>query len=98
MKRILVRGAGDVGSAVAHRLFTAGYAVVLHNDYEFLFEPESDGIEDTEIARRAGLTEIAFSAWFDGFDNTPPVHPYVEPDPEWWKRAPVPEDLNDDGE
>ena len=28
--RILVRGANDVGSAVAHRLFTAGYSVVIH--------------------------------------------------------------------
>jgi xanthine dehydrogenase accessory factor len=29
--RILVRGSGDVGSAVAHRLFTAGYAVAIHD-------------------------------------------------------------------
>ena len=29
--RVLVRGAGDVGSAVAHRLFAAGYGVVLHD-------------------------------------------------------------------
>ena len=28
--RILIRGANDVGSAVAFRLFTAGYSVVLH--------------------------------------------------------------------
>jgi xanthine dehydrogenase accessory factor len=28
--RILVRGANDVGSAVAHRLFTTGYAVMIH--------------------------------------------------------------------
>jgi xanthine dehydrogenase accessory factor len=28
----LVRGVGDVGSAVAHRLFRAGHAVVLHDD------------------------------------------------------------------
>lgn len=28
--RILVRGSGDVGSAVAHRLFTEGYAVAIH--------------------------------------------------------------------
>ena len=28
--RILIRGANDVGSAVAHRLFTAGYSVVIH--------------------------------------------------------------------
>jgi len=30
--RVLVRGAGDVGSAVAHRLFMAGYAVAIHDD------------------------------------------------------------------
>lgn len=29
---VLVRGATDVGSAVAHRLFTAGHRVVLHDD------------------------------------------------------------------
>ncbi len=29
MTRVVVRGAGDVGSAVAHRLFAAGYRVVL---------------------------------------------------------------------
>lgn len=28
--RILIRGANDVGSAVAHHLFTAGYSVVIH--------------------------------------------------------------------
>lgn len=28
----LVRGVGDVGSAVAHRLFQEGYAVVIHDD------------------------------------------------------------------
>ena len=31
MKLILVRGIGDVGSAVAHRLFGAGYAVAIHD-------------------------------------------------------------------
>lgn len=29
---ILIRGCGDVGSAVAHRLFGAGYRVVIHDD------------------------------------------------------------------
>ncbi len=29
---VLVRGCGDVGSAVAHRLFGAGYRVVIHDD------------------------------------------------------------------
>jgi len=28
---VLVRGIGDIGSAVAHRLFREGYAVVLHD-------------------------------------------------------------------
>src|SRR5579863_6389659 len=28
---VVVRGSGDVGSAVAHRLFRAGYRVVIHD-------------------------------------------------------------------
>ncbi len=32
--RVVVRGTGDVGSAVAHRLFLAGCAVVLHESTE----------------------------------------------------------------
>jgi hypothetical protein len=74
-------------------LWDAGFQ---DNDYELLFDPENDGIEDTEYARRTGLTDIQFSAWFDGFNNTPPVPPYVEPDPEWWKRAAVPEGPGDE--
>lgn len=30
-KRVLVRGIGDIGSAVAHKLFTSGYLVVIHD-------------------------------------------------------------------
>lgn len=29
---VLVRGSGDIGSAMAHRLFTAGFPVVIHDD------------------------------------------------------------------
>src|SRR5262245_23649466 len=29
---ILVRGVGDIGSAIAHRLFREGYAVIIHDD------------------------------------------------------------------
>ena len=31
MALVLIRGAGDVGSAVAHRLFSAGHSVVIHD-------------------------------------------------------------------
>jgi xanthine dehydrogenase accessory factor len=29
---VLVRGVGDIGSAVAHHLFRAGYGIVMHDD------------------------------------------------------------------
>ena len=32
--RVVVRGTGDIGSAVAHRLFQAGHAVVIHESPE----------------------------------------------------------------
>lgn len=31
---ILIRGANDLGSAVAHRLFTSGYAVIIHENLQ----------------------------------------------------------------
>jgi hypothetical protein len=31
---IIIRRSGDVGSAVAHRLFVEGYAVVIHDEVD----------------------------------------------------------------
>ena len=63
MLRILVRGSGDVGSAVAHFLFLAGYGVVIHDSTQpsttrrrmafadAIFDGESilDGVESKRI-------------------------------------------------
>lgn len=46
---ILVRGCGDVGSAVAHRLFQAGWAVVLH-----------DTPQPTTTRRKMAFTDAIF--------------------------------------
>ena len=57
--RILVRGANDVGSAVAHRLFTAGYPVVIHE----ILQPST-------TRRRMSFTDAIFDgrAMLDGVD------------------------------
>jgi xanthine dehydrogenase accessory factor len=47
--RILIRGANDVGSAVAHVLFTAGYSVILH-----------DTSQPTTTRRRMSFTDAIF--------------------------------------
>ena len=47
--RVLVRGSGDVGSAVAHRLFRAGYAVVIH-----------DAPQPTATRRAMAFTDAVF--------------------------------------
>jgi len=49
MRRILVRGAGDIGSAVAHRLFSDGYAVAIH-----------DGPQPTATRRGMAFTDAVF--------------------------------------
>ena len=68
--RILIRGANDVGSAVAHRLFTAGYSVVIHEmrmpttprrrmsftDAVFDGDAILDGVE-AELVRRIALLD-----------------------------------------
>jgi xanthine dehydrogenase accessory factor len=57
--RILVRGANDVGSAVAHRLFAAGYSVVIHE----IPQP-------TTTRRRMSFTDTIFDgrATLDGVE------------------------------
>lgn len=49
---ILVRGANDIGSAVAHRLFMAGYSVVIHE----LLLP-------TTTRRRMSFTDAVFDGY-----------------------------------
>jgi xanthine dehydrogenase accessory factor len=57
MARCLVRGVGDVGSAVAHALFRAGHAVAIH-----------DGPAPTAHRRRMAFVDAVFdgSAILDG--------------------------------
>ena len=52
MFRILVRGSGDVGSAIAHCLFRAGYGVVIH-----------DSAQTTTTRRKMAFAD----AIFDGY-------------------------------
>lgn len=49
MLTVLVRGTGDVGSAVAHRLFSSGYAVVMH-----------DGPQPTTTRRKMAFADAVF--------------------------------------
>jgi xanthine dehydrogenase accessory factor len=57
MKIILVRGSGDVGSAVAQKLFGAGYAVLIH-----------DSAQPTATRRKMAFCDAIFdgSAILDG--------------------------------
>ncbi len=44
-------------------------------DYEFLFRPEWDGIEDSEIAEADGMF-LRFDQWFIPYASSGWVHPY----------------------
>ena len=46
---VLIRGTGDIGSAVGHRLFTAGYTVLLH-----------DGAQPNATRRGMAFTDAVF--------------------------------------
>lgn len=50
--KILIRGSGDVGSAVAYRLFQAGYVTVIH-----------DVPQPTATRRRMAFTDAIFEGW-----------------------------------
>ncbi len=56
---VLVRGVGDIGSAVAHRLFSDGYAVVIH-----------DSSQPTTTRRKMAFADAVFdgAAWLEGVE------------------------------
>jgi len=50
-------------------------------DFEFLFDPKFDGIEESEMDEFSGMTNLRFEDWFTPFANVPYVHPYVAETP-----------------
>jgi hypothetical protein len=59
-------------------------------DFEMLFDPADDGIEDTALAARLGIANLKYDEWFVPFNAPRYVHPFVD-DEETWKQV----DLND---
>jgi len=46
-------------------------------DFEFLFEGEYEGIEETEVAQVMGIGNLAFADWFKPFRDEVTVHPFT---------------------
>jgi hypothetical protein len=46
-------------------------------DYALLFDPQWDGIEDSERGRRLGIANLRFDEWFKPFRKEAPIHPYI---------------------
>jgi xanthine dehydrogenase accessory factor len=55
---VLVRGVGDIGSAVAQRLFQAGYGIVLHDEPKPTTTRRGMAFADSIFDGRATLDEI----------------------------------------
>jgi xanthine dehydrogenase accessory factor len=58
MKTIIVRGSGDVGSAVAHLLFSSGFSVVIHYDAQPAHTRRRMDFTDGIFARTAELEHV----------------------------------------
>ncbi|MDQ5852309.1 MAG: hypothetical protein M3380_09610, partial [Chloroflexota bacterium] len=56
---IVVRGSGDVGSAVAHRLFLAGYTVIIHDGPQPTMSRRGMAFTDAIFDRHAVLDGVA---------------------------------------
>ena len=48
-------------------------------DHEYLYRPEFDGIEDSEVGAAHGIGHLSFDEWFEPFRNaSTAVHPYCQ--------------------
>ena len=45
-------------------------------DYALLFDPQWDGIEESEHGRRLDMANLRYDEWFKPFREGAPVHPY----------------------
>ena len=57
--RVLVRGVGDIGSAVAHRLFLAAHVVVIHDALQPTTTRRGMAFADAIFVGRATLDGVA---------------------------------------
>ena len=46
-------------------------------DFEILFNPQFDGMEEDESVAHLALANLRFKDWFTPFQDEVPVHPYV---------------------
>jgi hypothetical protein len=51
-------------------------------DFELLFDPANDGIEDTELGRNFGMASLALRDWAKQYGGASQVHPYLWQDGE----------------
>jgi hypothetical protein len=45
-------------------------------DYTLLFDPQWDGIDESEHGRQLGMANLRYDDWFIPFRDEDPVHPY----------------------
>ena len=51
-------------------------------DFEWLYDPKFDGIEDSALANELAMANLRFEDWFKPFDNASTfIHPYAWDDP-----------------
>ena len=67
--------AGELDQAAELR--AAGEGAFQDMDFELLFDPRWDGIEDTGAGARLAMANLRFEDWFRPFRDEIPVHPYV---------------------
>jgi xanthine dehydrogenase accessory factor len=70
--RVIVRGIGDVGSAVAHKLFVVGHSVIIHDDPKPATTRRSMAFADAIFDGQAVLNEVT-AIRIDDLDALPEV-------------------------
>lgn len=68
---------GTVVDADPERLDLFAEDLLEDRDFEMLFSPNFDGIEESPIAEELGVANLRFEEWFEPFRGDDVVHPYL---------------------
>ena len=67
-------------------------------DYQFLFEAQHDGIDESSLGRLFGMASLRFPDWMKAFWPENPTHPYCEDSSDAWEASLMDEPIGDDGD
>jgi len=77
---VILEGGGLAHLAYPEWLGVFDDLVLEDSDYEMLYDPSLDGLDESAVGASAGMAPMSFSSWFRPYNHDRHTHPYASDD------------------